>query len=155
MIPEGKIGKFRIKHRNGYPALYEGRHEWTIDLPGVNATQQFAVDGCFGRVLVGGLGTGWVVEQLAKKPNVTKIRVVEIAQEVIGLVWPFLDTKDKGECVCADIWEYIKQPRDVDTVYIDTYNNAGQDKQDNIIKPMRKLVEKWLDSKSIFFWSEK
>jgi hypothetical protein len=40
-----------------------------------------------GRVLVGGLGLGYAVVALARRPHVTAITVVERSADVIGLVW--------------------------------------------------------------------
>ncbi len=156
-IPAAKKGRFEIQYREGsgkYCKLYEDGRLWTMDSPLINQTQQFAIDGCYGKVIVGGLGTGWVVKEMAKKPEITELVVVEIAQEVIDLVWPYLELNGKGSVICADLFEYLKSPIDANTIYIDIYNNPGKRVFDKFVAPLRRVAEKYLSPDKIFFWEE-
>ena len=116
-IPEGKVGKFRIrhiKHPAGAPlksgtmrTAYFGQtsedlvydkdtvwHEltenggvWMTDLPIEQRQHDEILVRAKGRVLVGGLGIGYAVVALAVRPKVKEIVVVEKSPEIIKLTW--------------------------------------------------------------------
>jgi len=153
MIPENTIGNFSIRDEVGYVSLYKGKQHWTDDAPQSNQLQQVWLDKCWGKVLVGGLGTGYAARYLAQKQNVTEIIVVEIAQEVIDLVWPYIDTQGKGKIVCADIFEFLKKPIKIDTAYFDIYNNLGRKSVKEGNAKLKKLAEQW--TQKIYFWRYK
>src|SRR5256885_1715689 len=114
-LPEGKSGKFEVKHTYGdcfdvvsireaittgkqpltvkleepirIHELYEDGQLWIADVPIEVRQHQEALARMMprGRVLVGGLGLGIMAGLLARKPEVTQVDVVEISPEVAGL----------------------------------------------------------------------
>jgi len=116
-IPEGKVGKFRIRHIE-YPAghtlksgnlrtalfgqeseeltydhptrwheLTENGGVWMTDLPIEQRQHDELLSRARGRVLVGGLGIGYAVVALAARSKVTEIVVIERSPEIIKLTW--------------------------------------------------------------------
>lgn len=66
-----------------------------------------------GHCLIVGLGIGMVVEACLRKPEVTKVTVIEIDADIISLVEPYLTEKwgDRIEIIQANIFEW-KPPKD-------------------------------------------
>jgi hypothetical protein len=137
-IPEGKVGKFEVRHQKAKPGekfrtanlrcaffgqksdevswphettwtslLEEGRR-WMSDMPCEQAQHDKSLRGMSGRVLVGGLGLGYAATVLARKKAVREIVVVEMAQEVIDLVWRHLKLRGKASVVKADLFDYLR-----------------------------------------------
>lgn len=116
-IPEGKVGKFRIRHIKmpagtvlktgnlrtsmfGQPSedltfakptvwheLTENGGVWMTDLPIEQRQHDELLSRARGKVLVGGLGIGYAVVALAGRTKVTDITVVERSPEIIKLTW--------------------------------------------------------------------
>jgi len=72
-----------------------------------------------GKVLIGGLGIGLIVEPLMNKPEVESIDIVELHQEVIDLVAPQLDLNDKVNIIHDNIYTFVPEHK-YDTIFIDT-----------------------------------
>lgn len=92
-----------------------------------------------GSVLVNGLGLGMVLEGLLHKPDVTRIRVVEIDKDVIALVGKHF--KDKRlEIVQGDAFAYTPSKGEVyDYIWHDIWN----DLDDRNFPEMAELTRKW------------
>ena len=96
-----------------------------------------------GRVLINGLGMGWVVEALFQKPEVEDIIVVEISPELIELVGPhYFDKLPEGKLfsiVNADALEY-KPEKGVrfDAVWHDIWDHICADNLEDMKKLHRK-----------------
>ena len=135
--------------------LYEDDFEWMSDAPYEKTTQKLLVDVCEGKVLVGGLGLGIVVEPLAAKDSVTRIVVVEKSPEVIEMVWKHLDHKGKGTVVCQDIFDYLKTTKeDFNYICIDVWRYVNSNTYNNIVLPLRKLAEKLVPAENVLCWQE-
>lgn len=143
MMPECKIGRFEIKQERGVLALLEDGF-WWMGLCGDDLiSQQFAIDRARGRVLIGGLGLGYVIEQIAAKDIVSKVIVVEISSEVIELVWKHLDTKGKAEVVCDNLFDYLKETSEqFDLIYLDVHRDTSRQQYIDVVVPLRQLAEK-------------
>lgn len=146
MIPENKIGDFSIK-KNG-TVLTEGDIVWMT--PAAAEGQQEFIAKATGRVLIGGLGTGLILLELQKKSDITKVDVVEIAQEVIDLVWPYLGLDERFIIHTDDIKNWASG--DYDWIYIDTYFMLTKDVYENTVLPLRKLIK---NQDTAVFWKEK
>jgi trans-aconitate methyltransferase len=121
-IPEGTRGRFRVVHVLGpgdvlYPALFEDEEVWMSLAPQELASQSDAVRAARGRVLTAGLGLGYFLRQAAAKDEVTAIHVVEVAPEVVDLMWPHVRTA-KASIEMADIFRYTPRDR-FDLIFLD------------------------------------
>ncbi len=152
MIPTQSIGYFRIRNHNGDIRLLEHGKEWMNNGEKELTRHQEAIDACYGKVLIGGLGIGYIVEQLNAKPEVSSITVVEIASEVIEMVWPYIK-HDKCEIIQGDIFNHIA--KGYDFMCFDIHIDLSKDSNDNIVKPLRKLAEQFLPPNRIFQWRER
>jgi 16S rRNA A1518/A1519 N6-dimethyltransferase RsmA/KsgA/DIM1 with predicted DNA glycosylase/AP lyase activity len=63
-----------------------------------------------GHILINGLGLGVALAELVKYPNITKITVIELDQDVIDLVGPHLADYRQIEIIKADAFEH-KPPK--------------------------------------------
>ena len=152
MIPERTNGRFKVYHKHGITHLNEDDFEWMQTCHGELAQHQEAIDACEGSVLVGGLG--YIAEQLNNKPEVSSVMVVEIANEVIDLVWPYIDT-DKSEIVNDDIFHYLKTTnRKFDYMCFDVHKDTSYEQYTKIVKPLRDIAEQFIEPSHIFQWRE-
>lgn len=107
-----------------YTRLVRGRTVVMSDTPDEMRDHYEAVHRARGHVLINGLGLGMVLRAVLKKPEVTRVTVVELSADVIGLVAPsYTDPRmtiveasafdyapPKGErygAVWHDIWDNI------------------------------------------------
>ena len=94
-IPTGAKGNWRIVEEDGLIQLQEKRFDswwkWMDSVTWDNGTHQEFISEAKGDILMGGLGLGYDVWAIKDKPEVKKIDVVEMQQEVIDLVWKHTD----------------------------------------------------------------
>ena len=152
MIPENKIGNFKIVYERNTVALYQKSSLWMELTTREKAHHQDAIEKIEGRVLVGGLGLGYIVEEFTKKPEVTEIIVVEIAQEVVDLVWQYIDTS-KSKIVIADIFDYLKKTDEkFDWVYLDCWFSYDRASIRNYAKPLIELTKRIVPENRVWCW---
>jgi spermidine synthase len=121
---------------------------WMEDTPLERRQRQFAIDKCEGSVCVAGLGLALVVKELAAKPEVKSITVVEISQEVVDLVW---EKRSKCRIVVSDIEDYLKKTKvKFDYIYLDCYLGGEAD----LMQKHRKLAEKLVTPDRVLIWQE-
>lgn len=148
-IPEGKSGPWRIRKFTPGPeiGMYNLRlirdgHRQRIVPPGTytklerngsvimsdtpaEAHEHYSIyKHAKGRVVIGGLGIGFVLKAILSKESVTSVTVVEFSRDVIRLVKPSIkdsrvkiiqadimkwkpDTKEKFDAAWFDIWDTI------------------------------------------------
>jgi len=138
MIPEKKINEYKVQHQKGFEKLYKGKSLLQLNSPDQNLKQVGVLRDLFGRVLLGGLGLGWIAEHAASKKNVKSVTVIEISQEVIDMVRPFLNMQGKGTIICVDIWDY--EPGDFDSAYIDISGDFDKSKMREKLKNIPKVI---------------
>lgn len=99
-----------------------------------------AYKGAVGSVLINGLGLGMVLEGILTKPEVTRVRIVELDLDVIALVGPHFANDPRVEITQGDAYEYVpgKDER-YDFVWHDIWDNISSE---NLPK-MAKLTRKW------------
>jgi len=92
-----------------------------------------------GHVLINGLGLGVCTQAVLRKPEVTQVTVIEIAQDVINLVAPYI-ADPRLAVICADAytWEPPKAVR-YGAVWHDIWSNLCTDN----LKLMTKLHRKY------------
>jgi hypothetical protein len=128
-IPEASKGEWRVERfkvdREDWSSLLKGRgvpvgEEFTrlmrdhtlvmSDTPAEMRDHYTAVRQAKGDCLINGLGLGMVLKAILKKPEVTSVTVVEVAQEVLDLVAPYYDDA-RVTFVCASAFDY-QPPKD-------------------------------------------
>lgn len=93
-----------------------------------------------GNVLINGLGIGMVLQEILKKPEVTKVTVIEKAKEVIQLTAPTFEHDSRVTIINADALTYEPPAKEYfDVVWHDiwTYISASN------LPDMRKLERKY------------
>lgn len=159
IVPPGKLGRIEVKHftiteseakfaalraacghpdelvqAGDYVSLYVGhtlvmsdtQHEQRTSLPFVKAAT--------GEVLVAGLGLGMVLVPVLKKPEVTRVVVVEKEPDVVALVAPHVESP-KLLVVVGDIHQWTP-PRGTkyDSIFFDIWANVCLDHLDDMNK---------------------
>lgn len=92
-----------------------------------------------GNVLINGLGMGMLLEAILHKPDVTRVRVIEIDQDVIDLVGPHFANDPRVEIIHADAYTY-KPPKGehFDYVWHDIWDEISADNLPGMAKLGRK-----------------
>lgn len=76
-------------------------------------TQRKGIDMARGRVVVGGLGLGWFLKEIADKPEVTEIVVVDLNPQLFEWIVPRLKEKfpnvaaKLSKCVAGDVYQFM------------------------------------------------
>lgn len=170
-IPVGKSGDFEIVHETkpagtklftgnmrmamfgqptaevSYPHdtrwhyLKEGGGVWMSDLPCEQYQHDQLLAQARGKVLVGGLGLGYAVAALSKKPRVKEIVVIENSTDVIELVKNSLQTNEKKvTVVCEDLFEYLRTSHEKFSFgFYDIWQSDGETTFHETVVPLRKL----------------
>lgn len=110
-----------------------------------------------GRVMIGGLGIGMILEAVLKKPEVTSITVIEKEQEIIDLVSPFYANEEKVKIICGDVFnpkDYLAPGTKFDRLYFDIWDTICADNYPE----MKDLNVKWRKYKApggkAYFWEK-
>lgn len=121
-VPEGRAGDYRVERftvstrdaefenlraaiggsarpiaPGTYTRLMRGGHVLMSDTPSERRDHLPFVRQAHGDVLINGLGLGMCVNAVLGKPDVRSITVVEMAEEVIGLVWDHYANRADGK----------------------------------------------------------
>lgn len=137
-IKNNKIGDFEIKSIDGLKGTIQGylyskedelnvrilelhvpEHVWMRLTPLEIQASYFAIKMAKGKVGVVGLGLGYAVEEMAKKPEVEEITVYEISQEVVDLYYSNFPKNPKINIVCCNAYE--AERKEFDFFYSDIY----------------------------------
>ena len=97
-------------------SLLEGDSVWMSDYPIEQAQHDAELKPITsGRVLVGGLGLGYAATQLARRPRITEVVVIEKSPDVLALVADHLcnrldDARAKRKLTfeCSDLFDYLR-----------------------------------------------
>lgn len=105
-----------------------------------------------GKVVVGGLGMGWLLQKVCAKPSVTEVVVVERDAKLLDWFGRRICAEQpKVTAVhCADVWDYINaQPVDPKTRYVldiwEHYGTAHGDPRLKWVKEVGHKVWAWGD----------
>ncbi len=81
---------------------------WMSLTPNEMWTQRSGVMAATGRVILGGLGMGWLLRQIAKKPTVKEIIVVEKDPDILDWFGRQVckETPKVSKVICGDYWEH-------------------------------------------------
>jgi len=112
---------FTVKKPIPITSLIVDRQTWMVDDPLHWYGMQDLANAAMGRVLVAGLGLGLVIHALEANEAVTAIDVVEIDEDVIGLITPLIKMK-KTRIINIDFWRYLyKTEENYDTFILDIW----------------------------------
>lgn len=129
-LPDGKAGPWTIDHftipdkpdiasiryalqgRPVRPGTYTrlSHEDWGLvmtDTPAEQNDHRAFVAAAKGHVLINGLGIGMCIGAVLQKPEVTKVTVIEISQDLIDLVGPHYTKDPRVEIICFDAFEYL------------------------------------------------
>ena len=143
-IPEGTLGDYQIAHYNNdttdynwqtYRSMREDPYDThtvliknTCPMPIMQNSEaeynehKWLLDNATGDVLVGGLGIGMCHTMLMDNPNVTSVTIIEIAQEVIDLVWEHCHKDETFNVVLGDFETWVPpEGTTFDTVWGDSW----------------------------------
>jgi len=105
-----KLGFF--PKRVFFPTLYENDRPWMSICPSEIHSMKESIDKAHGRVLVLGLGLGYYAYEVAQKPSVESVTVIELSPDVITLfrdhIEPKLDFGQKLSLVQSDAVAYLR-----------------------------------------------
>lgn len=115
---------------------------------------------CKGKVLVAGLGLGYIATLLAKRKSVTEVVVVELEAEIIDLVAKHI-AHPKIKVKHANIWHYLESSdARFDYICLDTWSDTSEGEFYETVLPMRKKAYGLLNypcrypQKRILAWKE-
>lgn len=118
------------------------------DSDGERASNRMLVWESHGNVLIAGLGIGMILTKIVPKPEVSKVVVVELEQDVINLVEPHIRNylgydSAKLEIVKGDIYSYIATMK-FNTIYFDIWGNYSGDDYEKT-KVLHRKYSRYLD----------
>lgn len=135
-------GRMHPEKGQVYTRLTRNNHVVMSDTPAEMYDHLEAVQRAKGTCLLNGLGLGMVLKNILKKPEVTKVIVVEISQDVIDMVSPYYNDP-RVEFICADALEY-QPPKGIrfQMVWHDIWDDICEDNCETMSKLHRKYGKK-------------
>lgn len=111
-----------------YAALFEGKNLWMSLNPNEINTMASAIEKAKGRVLVLGLGMGYITFMLSNRKNVSSITVIERNKENIALfkkyLLPLFPEKTKITIIEDDAINFVKHYYKYDYIFADLWFDA-------------------------------
>jgi hypothetical protein len=124
-----------------YTGIYRGKQTVMSDTPDEIRDHRQAIRRATGHCLVNGLGIGMVAAAMLRKPEVTKVTVIELSADVIALVAPHWKAKygDRIEIIQSDAMAY-QPPKGVryGCVWHDIWDDICADNLEDMKKLHRK-----------------
>lgn len=127
---------------------------WMTTHPQEIFSSHMVHDAAFGDVLIGGLGLGYSTQNIASKPDVKSVTVVEIEKDVIQIVEPHLH-RSNVEVVQDDLYKYLETTKKkFDFCYFDIWASTGERELPKVNK-LRELAKRVLNKNGkIMCWME-
>ena len=111
-----------------YAALFEGKNLWMSLNPNEINTMASSIEKAKGRVLVLGLGMGYITFMLSNRKNVSSITVIERNKENIALfkkyLLPLFPEKNKITIIEDDAINFVKHYYKYDYIFADLWFDA-------------------------------
>lgn len=151
-----QVGYFEKKF--SYAALFEGKDLWMSLNPNEINTMASSINAAKGRVLVLGLGMGYITYMLSNKKNVTSVTVVERNKENIALfkkyLFPLFNQKAKITIIEDDAVNFVKNYYKYDYIFADLWFNPEDGleyylKLSDIEKKNKITIDYWLETSLI------
>lgn len=144
-ISMGGVGARRTIKPGTYTSLTRGRTMVMSDVPAEKRDHYKIISQAKGRVIICGLGLGWLIEVLSQKPEVEHITVIEVSSDVIALVGGYYKEKlgDKLTIIEADAYEW-KPPKGErwDVAWFDIWDYLCEDNWEGMKKLKRKFARR-------------
>src|SRR3990167_6376871 len=108
-----------------------------------------------GKVLIGGLGLGYIPALMHSKPEVKQITIVEIEPDIVEMIRPHLP-KGKITVVQADLFEFLKtkEAKGYNCAYFDIWYPTGENACGNYVVPLRRLAARIAPRMRVSCWGE-
>ena len=123
--------------------IQKGKGVMMSDTPMERNTNRHFIENANGDVIVFGLGLGMIIIPLLSDENIKSITVVELYQDLIDTVVPFLkpfDTQNKLKVVQGDCFDYTPEKgAKYDTIYFDIWRDICDDNYEEQKKLTRKF----------------
>jgi hypothetical protein len=148
-IKPGKKNSVKIIDLNNSFLLYKNDEKWMnyTNLDDRNIRDLYAMyDQAYGNVLISGLGFGIILKWIESKPEVKKITVLEISQDVIDLFLESNTVSSKVKIIQSDASIYNTNT-EYDCIFLDHYEIQGLD---FVLEDMRLFSER---IKHKVFWA--
>jgi hypothetical protein len=113
---------------------------WMSLTPHEMWSQRSGIQAATGRVILGGLGMGWLLRQIAKKPTVKEIIVVEKDADILEWFGNKIceRTPKVSEVICGDYWEHAhKMNLKKDRFIADIWPGYGDARHDRNLARLR------------------
>jgi hypothetical protein len=130
------------------PTVYEGSRLWMSHTPAEIISQRDGLRLAKGHVVIGGLGLGWFLVEVAKRPEVTQITLIERSPELASWLLPricaFLPPGVPVNVVIGDVHEVLPQVH-ADVALLDiwpTYTDIDDEMHELREKIPRKQIHK-------------
>ena len=152
-----KLGSVCFDAPVALPGLFERRraeetyktNPWMSMTPMELMTMRLGIRKAKGHVIVAGLGMGYLLEQVAARPQVERITLVEQSQELLDWVLPRLTVGKPMDVICGNAWKVV--PGIVaDVALIDIFPDYGNNSfncrmkaRDHWVWGAAKIGERW------------
>lgn len=119
--------------------------DWMVDSPYEwYAMGEYSMRANGPRILVGGLGLGLILHHLTLRRDIEEITVVEISEDVIHMVSPYIPKDPRIKIIHGDIYSVIPQfasrGEKFDTIIIDIWAGRDYEFVEEFMK-MRRMLE--------------
>lgn len=127
-----------------YTRLFRGDTLVMSDTPAEKSDHVSFVIQSRGRVLIGGLGMGMVLNAVARREVVEHVTVIELEDGPINLVWDFYKERygDKIDLIQADVREWKSPGQRWDCVWMDIWDDICADDWDEHKLLKRRYAQK-------------
>lgn len=128
--------------------IEKGHGVWISTIPVETYTQIYPAIHAHGKVLIGGLGLGYIIKMMSElNSSIKEIKCVELDKDVIDLMSPYVD--NDIEIINKGIYEYLENTDEVfDYIYLDTWTDTGEWCLNNVVLPLRQIAKKRLKNNS-------
>ena len=112
-------------------------------------TNKEFVNNCFGDILIGGLGIGFIIIPIQDKINVKSITIVEKNKDIIDMITKQITFNKKVTIINDDIFTYKPINVKYDCIYIDIWNYVNSNIYNEEMLPLKNRYKKYLKSQMI------
>ena len=127
------------------PILMDSDKVWMSLTPMEVFSQRSGLRKAKGRVLIAGLGMGWLTSRVLSKKSVKSVTQVEMIPEVMSFFGGPLSDSKKLELVEGDIWSLLDNELDIqdyDTILFDIWPRYGDAHFDRKFQKLKRSHEK-------------
>lgn len=154
-FPGGRIDRYITKHfevkKRVIPVMLINKQLFMSITPMEVESHINPIKWSHGHVLIGGLGMGYIVNQIKDKPSVKSVTVVEREQAVIDYYLEVFGKHPRVKIIKADIFKF-KRKRVYDYAYVDIWPSMDLEQAASDMKRIFDNGDGNLSAKSASFW---